>query len=1158
MRGPFWQVSILVGSLLAALAVVAAPPAPRGAPDGPQQPAATQDGKADGTKEERKPALSMDLLKAPGGAVLVLYEEAKEALRLLPKAVVLTPEKYQELLDQLELLRRQLKPERPQPPSVCRLSGRVDRDGARVRAQYEFKTERPRSAVVLGGRRAWAVSATLADGQLPTLQPPGEEGYVVFLDKAGTYQLTVDFALPLQNRGGDRSIDLDLPRAAITTVEQLDLPDSVAEVRMAGRTYRTRPSGTPGTNRLEAIPLGPADRLDLSWRDVGDVPRKVPTILAARGRLVARVEEALLLTEAELTLQVLSGATAQWRVQMPPTVTLEKVQVLPALGSLPPEKAAVQDERVEGIDYPTEANSVLTIRLKEASADPLRVILHARQLRKGGALAVGPFAVFDVRPQHGTIEVRGRSDLRFRPVLRGEVVQREVTEEMRTQGTVVAFTYWDLPPAGRTAGPVPAPLALELETVRGVAEARSTHTAALLTADEDVRPVWRLTVRLDVTPVRSSADRLEIELPAGFQYDEGSGVVPADIVENPAEVREGPGPRKALLVKLAQRQSAPFHIQFRGHLPGDPGKAEAALELPRLIQIVGGTQGTPLPLLDRGGRLQVTLPSGLELAPRVLPDDAVAARGAEPASWTVERMPTRLEVAWQAKRAEAAVRSVAEITLGARRALVRQRFQFVRPPRQVRLRVPADVLGPVRTLEGSEVRPAEEGTPAGTSWTALLGPLQEDALTLTYSVRLPDLDSGESARPLAVPLLLPEGEVETKVLVWADADLRVRPAGTAWEELSTEPGSDPDRLPDLVLRGRPGARLLLQIRRDETAPHAAVTVERALIRVGLAEAGGQTYRARFLLSKLHTRRLDLTLPAAPGRAGLSIRLDGKEVRRRFLDEAGRDAETGRTVRLDVEPELYRKPVVLDVHFMLDLTPNDRGVGLVAPLRPPVVAGAILLGRARWAVEMPPDWMPVYAGGATTEQRWGLWGWLPAPRPAASAEDLEMWFSGQTPSLLEESEPSLVCWQSVLAPARVLHVPRQAWLLVCSLTFLAIGLGLSFLPLPRAAFWAVVAALGLALAMVGVLWPSTLPAVIYGCYPAALVLLVVVCAQWMVQQRYRRRLIFMPGFTRVAAGSALVRGNGSRLAPREPSTVDQVPGVRGNSVNGGGAVGAQGS
>src|SRR5207249_3025102 len=141
----------LILALLVALAARAEDPKPAASSkDDPAKPA-----------EKKAGPLSLDGLKLLPGSVVVLCEDVKDALRLVPKAVVLTPEKYQELLDQIEQLKRQIKPDKADLPSACRLSGQADGDLVRLRARYEFRTDRPKALVVLGGARAWPLSATL-------------------------------------------------------------------------------------------------------------------------------------------------------------------------------------------------------------------------------------------------------------------------------------------------------------------------------------------------------------------------------------------------------------------------------------------------------------------------------------------------------------------------------------------------------------------------------------------------------------------------------------------------------------------------------------------------------------------------------------------------------------------------------------------------------------------------------------------------------------------------------------------------------------------------------------------------------------------------------------------------------------------------------------
>src|SRR5205807_6330337 len=128
-----------------------------------------------------------------------ICEDPKDGVRLLPRAVQLTPEKYQELMDQLEQARRLARAEKPDLPSVCKLTGQVDGDLVRLRARFEFKTDRPRALVNLGCARAWPTAATLDDGQLPLLQP-GDEGLLLRVENPGTHTVTLDLALPWSPR----------------------------------------------------------------------------------------------------------------------------------------------------------------------------------------------------------------------------------------------------------------------------------------------------------------------------------------------------------------------------------------------------------------------------------------------------------------------------------------------------------------------------------------------------------------------------------------------------------------------------------------------------------------------------------------------------------------------------------------------------------------------------------------------------------------------------------------------------------------------------------------------------------------------------------------------------------------------------------------------
>jgi hypothetical protein len=102
--------------------------------------------------------------------------------------------------------------------------------------------------------------------------------------------------------------------------------------------------------------------------------------------------------------------------------------------------------------------------------------------------------------------------------------------------------------------------------------------------------------------------------------------------------------------------------------------------------------------------------------------------------------------------------------------------------------------------------------------------------------------------------------------------------------------------------------------------------------------------------------------------------------------------------------------------------------------------------------------------------------------------------------------------------------------------LAGGLALFALTRSRTAFLLAALVLGTGVVVVGLLGPGWLPALVLGCQPGLLVLVVLLAVHWMLQESYRRRLVFMPGFARLKTNSSLLRSaaGGQR---REPSTID---------------------
>jgi hypothetical protein len=1106
-------IGLVSGLVLAAAGPAVDPPKPAPAPTPPVR------GTDTAPEKDKSPVRRLSDFKLPADAIIIIGEQLKGSQDLIPGMFLLSAEKYKELLDRMEQLQRRLDQFRrkPAPPTSCKLAGQLVRDVVNLTAEFEFVSDQPETLIALGCPQA-AVTAVRLDNHLPLLLPPGEDGYVVQVDAPGVHHLVLEGKLGVTAKGSERRIELGLPRAAITTLELAGLPDTVKKVRLNGPARERSPD-----NKYS---LGATDRLEFAW-DEPAPPTAGQPLLEAEGQTSVVVDEVSVTTEANLTLLVRRGQAQQWRLQVPPQAVVRQKK---ALGE--------PDVDIEAGD-PKEV--LRAIRLKEPGAESIHLIIQVRQLRTGKPIAVGPFVVLDTFRQWGNIVVSAPGDVRLAYRRHGDVSQREADEASREPAIRAAFTYWNLPLPADPHKLAPAPLEVEIEPLQGAVEARVIQTLRLAGPGKPLA----VTTRLDVTPVRSRIDRVDVQLPPGYQYDPTLGPSP-DQVEK-VVIDE----HRVAQIQLVQSRSQPLSVTLNGSyaLPAEAEKA--SLDLPRLVQVLdrgSGQASRPLPTLDRGGQLTVTVPESLELSARGPGLEALSRGGDTPRvpgreyTWTTERAPVHADLSWRPHHVDAVV----DVFLTPHRAHVQQRLRFQFPevsPGRVHLRVPPALAGRrgVRFKGGQLAAGADLKADV---WAVALVKAESPAqvLTLDYTVELqPDGLTGEqppfsAGQRVAIPLIWPdqEGQVETKVRLWCDEAMQPTLAGRGWEPSPwTEVVEEQDTLPILVLRGGQNRKLLLWLRQ---ATESAIMVDRALFKVTVGDDGQQKYEAEYRLDKLLSGFLDVELPDAPAGLGLEVRLDSKEVPWRPLDGTAVRLNVEPYLLTDAEPYLVRRPRVLTLAYRLAGQRVAGGWVLQTWFHPPLLRGDILYQQVRWQVELPASWVPLYHGGGyAAPQQWSWRGRLLVPRPKL----IDSQGGGD--------QPSMVCWQTEPGSLRVIHAPTQSWLLFCSLSFVALGLVLFLAPLSRKLFWSVLVILGLGVVAASVLEPTVASAVAFGCEPGAVVVLLVLGAQWLLQRRYRRRVAFMPGFTRLKPGSSLIRSNNSHRPRGEPSTVDQAP------VQGAGAV-----
>lgn len=1077
--------------------------------------------------------------KLPPGGIVALYEGLADALRQMPNAVLLSPEKFHELTDELDRLRKLAERPPPRAPSKCVIKGKVADNVATLALTFELATEQPGETVALACGQAHATAASLGGKAArisfgPRGRPAGDDGFFVEIDRPGEHTLTLDLVVAVTGKPGTQALALDLPRAAITKLE-LALPAGATEPRLGGKPLAETLVARKG-DELRGT-LGAADKLELSWRP----PRSGPAspVLAADGVIQAHVTATELRTEAQLRLSVVAGAARTWRLLVPVGAKLEV--------------AAADEGRVEGkvVTADQKHASLRTIQLKTDSSEPLTVTITATQPAPkpgAGPSAIGPFTVLGAARQSGSVTVsNGVSDWHLDFTPHGDLTRRALTAD--EPALVAAFRYGPGGgggPNGRRPGL--SWLDVAAESVRGHIKAKVAHALSLKPAAAGGAR-WHVQTTLTVTPRWGDLDRLRVTFPPGCDFHEDGSYPLPDRVRGVAPVAGSNAVELRLNRAPGEAALQPFTVKVEGIYAAAvdvraPGKARLAL--PRAEGVV-----------EQGVGVTASAPAVVELlAPDAAPGGLELVRQAthEISYQSARRGPEHLDLSWRPYRPPARVTSVVDLTLGADEAQVRQELRYQLPaggePARLALRVPAGVSA-VKVVRGGKLL---EG-PAGEDQTVQLAPAdaRRPVVVLEYTAALP-AGRGEVA---LIGLVAPEGigDGELRVRVLAEPGSRPAPAGPGWAEQNIEEVPGRQRLPVLVLRaGRPDQPLRLRL--GEGGPGPGVLIERALVRVEVAATGVQTYRASYRLARLAGRWLDVELPAPAPTINLQLSLGGKRLDYERLPADSPDL-VGRLVRVRLSAGLVRASTTLEIAYQLS-PDRMRSTALYTHLQGPRLLGEPGAAPTRWQVAVPGHWVVLTPEpGPGTPRVWGWLGWLLAPRVGLTAGDLERWLAGGGDAAVgpeAAASPALLLWRDGGSAVTLTHVPRQAWLLACSLALVLVMLMLGRLARSgtargATAAWLLGGAVVLAVLLGVMLRPALAAQVAYACQPGAAVLLLVGLCQWLLHERYRRQLVFLPSFSKPAGGGSSLTRPEPPPAPRpygEPSTVD-VPRAVGSSV-----------
>lgn len=1089
-----------------------------------------------GTDQPRKP------WSFPAEAIIVVCENLQQALGAMPAgSVVLSAKQFQELQEKLA----QLEKERSQQPAnmvlgACRITGKITRatpsapgsggetplprDWAELRIELEFRTETPGTLVPIPLKGMRLVKATL-DGE-PPVWGPDSDNLSVLVKEPRVCLLVLDLLAPVQQSGAERKILLDKVPMAVVTSLSLAVPEPVrsATVRNGGPVTVERSSGQE--SRLKAEALGMLSRLDLTWQvELPQTP--APPRLEITGDLRTTVETTQAETVALLRFRVSQGQLTRCKVRLPSgSQDLRIDQIREGLES-----------RIEAwTGKVTKADDSYLLTLPQslnANDTPLTLRLRWQQKVPGTSttpLVVAPLEILEPAEcqTRGLLQATITPELRPRLVPRGLVRTEPRPDAVPATGAVFTYRYGQ--PAARLEILLePAPVLPALAEVQLSHHLRITEQALQLTTELELLRTARLGVQ-----------EMEIRWPLGW-------IPNRNVLLQPQVEACDYDPLAGIVrIRLAGRPAAPLKVKLSGKLAA-PSEQRADFFLPYLSKIRGENSGRTeaAQLLLRDTQVQIEAenleallePGTTGLVSKAQPglDLPFPLRGLTPllAPVSVAEVaapaPIRLRLAWQKRRP--VVQSRLEIYLHGSALQVRQHFplpaRLALPP-TLDFLVPRTVL-PLLRFSVSGKNAEGQAICQTVTFKERSNPGRETEISVTLPVGLSgDLilhgeyllsrtqGTGQETVPVAClrprPSLLAVAE-PVAVRCWCGAGLRLESAVAGWMPTKLEPLPGAQVPPALELQGTDLEKpLLLTVHPVKEDPLPEINAERTLVEVRPLAQGQWAYRVRLWLNQVRSSQVRLLLAVSPQH----VLLENAAIQRQSISGSQwqvEEAAPGQTrLALPMQPRWLSQPLLVEVCFQLKLPASSWRYELPAPL----LEGRTRQGTIRWRWETSGSEVPVWQGaGLVPERNWQWLGWITPPMPTPLAQEMSQWIDPE-PEAKRNTTVELPAYSFVQdAPQETLTVVQVSPLVWCgagSLLVLVVGWLAWQRMVPSRWLWG---GLAVGLFLLCILGSETLLwALGYAVQPGLTVLAGLILFHWLRQQRWKRQIVMLPGFTRL--------------------------------------------
>lgn len=1040
-------------------------------------------------------------LKLPDGTI-VFYSKSPDDANPPLEGVRLSVAEYKQLIEQVDQWKKNRDAVKPIGPSECHLTGRVvqrgDRSVVELTLRYLFRTTGPRTSVLLGGGRSFPTAAKI-DGEFLPVLIATDDGLTAIVESPGDHSLTLQTESPVTARGfADLfGVDIGLPKAAITTLQfQSPYPPQASGRRITVAVKGADPTAKPGeTQRTSydaanladrAIPIGPAEHVEVVWEATGSNAGTTPRALAVETDIVVRIEDTLVETTAKVKLR--GDAAREWNLVLPEGAVVGTERSLPVKVSDPAAGLWPKVQKPLERDKPGQ----WTIALPDAAEWVLTAVIRSPRPSPdspgySGPYPVGPVVVPNVIRQSGTVRISCPSHVRL-TCTHGSELRR--IDPLGSEAAAFQFTTVPLGP-GLTNPPL---LSVTASPAPGVVFLKPHYRLRLTPSGLKVHADLR------ITPVRMGVAHVRIEYPADWPL---ADIGPSESAENMTV--DPPGPMRGATIRFNAARHDPFDLTLDVTLPLAPGLRTVSTAFPEFPGVVARETLVSV-MVPQGFEVRGSMRADTEAGPNITDLmrpvlDLASKSSTGTLTGSVAGSSPRVDLHWKPDRPPITADIHADVTLQERQVRVVETLAIRMPDafgQSLRFRGPVGVVG----LRGQPTL-----TPGGPGEWTVTPPVdrgKEWTLTLTYATPL-------RADGAAVPigLIWPEDATQTEAVarVWSGTDRRLSGFSGPWRESSSTPSANKDTWPGLTVKSTrgpedPAPPLAISLSDAESRPSRAV-IERSLFQTWNSPEGTAN-RARYVLSRWSEAGLDIDLPATT----FEVWIDGK----RFDNVQPLPPVAGYEAAVRIllpDTRAARSTVTLDVRFA------GRTSNFIQPLHTPAIRGATQKTPMKWQLVTPPGKVVLAPfDGWVSDTRWT---WRNAhifPAPVGSTVELDRWLTnGSDPTELSD-EPGIVgrLFRGD-GSTRIVLFPYAAWTALCSGLVLAIGLSA-----PR-----VFTGIGFRLLGIGVpavvltlLFPQPSGQFLAAAQPGLVALILVITGQSIVRGYYRRRLNLLPGFSRTPA------------------------------------------